>query len=139
MNKKPKWYVTKVIPKEDYTLLLTFADGKKGIYDFKPNLHYPVYQKQKDIASSCRRKQLIHLWFGPMTVILIRNTYIINVLFLSKNNRKGVQIDGRNRRLRHKCRGPSSKPKTSANNRINFYTGNVVIPSIFSCRIRNDN
>ena len=49
MNKKPKWYVTKVIPKEDYTLLLTFADGKKGIYDFKPNLHYPVYQKQKDI------------------------------------------------------------------------------------------
>lgn len=50
MNKKPKWYVTKVIPKEDYSLLLTFADGKKGIYDFKPNLHYPVYQKQKDIA-----------------------------------------------------------------------------------------
>ena len=37
MNKKPKWYVTKVIPKEDYSLLLTFADGKKGIYDFKPN------------------------------------------------------------------------------------------------------
>ena len=134
MNKKPKWYVTKVIPKEDYTLLLTFADGKKGIYDFKPNLHYPVYQKQKDIAFF-----MIHLWFGRMTVILIRNTYIINVLFLSKNNRKGVQIDARNRRLRHKCRGPSSKPKTSANNRINFYTGNVVIPSIFSCRIRNDN
>lgn len=50
MNKKPRWYVTKVIPKEDYTLLLTFADGKKGIYDFKPNLHYPVYKKQKDIA-----------------------------------------------------------------------------------------
>ena len=116
MNKKPKWYVTKVIPKEDYTLLLTFADGKKGIYDFKPNLHYPVYQKQKDRGymtsnriftirftksrkishSSCRRKQLIHLWFGRMTVILIRNTYIINVLFLSKNNRKGVRIDGRN-------------------------------------------
>ena len=36
--------------------------------------------------------------------------------------------------------GPFFKtPKTSANNRINFYTGNVVIPSIFSCRIRNDN
>ena len=50
MNKKPRWCVTQVIPRDDYTLLLTFADGKKGIYDFKPNLHYPVYQKQKDIA-----------------------------------------------------------------------------------------
>lgn len=49
MIKKPKWCVMKVVPRKDYTLLLTFADGKKGIYDFKPNLQYPVYRRQRDI------------------------------------------------------------------------------------------
>ena len=32
----PAWVVKKVIPREDYTLLLTFEDGKTGIYDLRP-------------------------------------------------------------------------------------------------------
>ena len=34
----PAWVVTKAIPQKDYTLIITFEDGKTGVYDFKPNL-----------------------------------------------------------------------------------------------------
>ena len=27
---------------------LTFADGKKGVYDFRPNRQYPCYRKHRD-------------------------------------------------------------------------------------------
>ena len=43
------WEVTNVVPREDYTLLLTFIDGSKKIYDFRPMLKYPVYAKLNDI------------------------------------------------------------------------------------------
>ena len=43
------WEVTDVVPREDYTLLLTFIDGSKKIYDFRPLLKYEVYQKFNDI------------------------------------------------------------------------------------------
>ena len=58
MDKVPRWRVIEVIPREDYTLLLTFADGKKGVYDFKPNLQYPVYRRQKDIAFFMQAKAI---------------------------------------------------------------------------------
>ena len=58
MKGKPRWCVTEVVPREDYPLLLTFADGKKGIYDFKPNLQYPVYQKQRNIAFFMQAKAM---------------------------------------------------------------------------------
>lgn len=37
--------VTKVIPRKDYTLLLTFEDGKDGVYDFKSDLLRPIFKK----------------------------------------------------------------------------------------------
>ena len=43
------WEVTNVVPREDYTLLLTFIDGSKKIYDFRPLLKYEVFQKLNDI------------------------------------------------------------------------------------------
>lgn len=46
---KPRWSVIAVEPRKDYTLLLTFADGKKGVYNFKKDLQYPVYKKQRNI------------------------------------------------------------------------------------------
>lgn len=45
----PAWGVTKVIPRKDYTLLLTFEDGKNGVYDFRPNLSRSIYRKQQNI------------------------------------------------------------------------------------------
>lgn len=49
-NGKPRWCVIEVVPRKDYTLLLTFADGRKGIYDFRPNLKYPVYQQHMNVG-----------------------------------------------------------------------------------------
>lgn len=34
----PDWVVKKVVPNSDYTLLLTFANGEKKLYDAKPLL-----------------------------------------------------------------------------------------------------
>ena len=34
----PDWYVRKVIPQDDYTLLITYRGGKRGIFDLKPFL-----------------------------------------------------------------------------------------------------
>lgn len=36
--KNPVWVVCDVKPNEDYTLLLTFADGEKKIYNARPLL-----------------------------------------------------------------------------------------------------
>lgn len=55
---KPRWSVVSVVPRDDYTLLLTFADGKKGVYDFKKDLMYPVYAKQRNIAFFMKAKAM---------------------------------------------------------------------------------
>ena len=55
---KPAWIVTKVIPREDYTLFLTFEDGKTGIYDFKPDLSRPIFKNQQNIAFFMQAKAL---------------------------------------------------------------------------------
>lgn len=44
-----KWIVTDVKPREDYTLLLTFIDGSKKVYDCKPLLKYGINKKLKDV------------------------------------------------------------------------------------------
>lgn len=41
--KNPKWVVKAVEPREDYTLLLTFENGERKIYDAKPLLEKPIY------------------------------------------------------------------------------------------------
>ena len=46
----PAWVVKEVQPKEDYTLLLTFADGSKKIYNAQPLLEKAIYAPLKDIA-----------------------------------------------------------------------------------------
>ena len=66
---KPKWSVVSAIPRDDYTLLLTFSDGKKGIYDFKKDLACPFMKDRGISPFSCKQKLCIHPWYGLMTVI----------------------------------------------------------------------
>lgn len=47
--RQPKWVVKSVKPRENYTLLLTFEDGKKGIYDVKPLLKDKIFEPLKDM------------------------------------------------------------------------------------------
>ncbi len=46
----PDWIVIDVQPKEDYTLLLTFADGTKKIYNARPLLDKAIYTQLKNLA-----------------------------------------------------------------------------------------
>lgn len=48
--KTPVWVVKDVQPQEDYTLLLTFADGAKKIYDARPLLDKAIYARLKSTA-----------------------------------------------------------------------------------------
>ena len=47
--KTPNWVVKEVLPKEDYTLFLTFADGSKKIYNARPLLQKQIYSKLNNI------------------------------------------------------------------------------------------
>lgn len=38
-----------VTPLDDYRLLLTFGEGEKRLYDFKPNLNHKFYRPLADI------------------------------------------------------------------------------------------
>ena len=46
----PEWVVKEVQPKKDYTLLLTFADGTKKIYNARPLLEKSIYAPLKNPA-----------------------------------------------------------------------------------------
>lgn len=46
--KTPVWVVKSVVPQENDTLLLTFADGKKRLYDATPLLDCPAFQPLRD-------------------------------------------------------------------------------------------
>jgi len=45
----PEWVVLDVVPNKDYTLLLTFADGEKKIYDARPLLNKAIYAQLKSL------------------------------------------------------------------------------------------
>ena len=45
---EPRWVVKDVKANDDYTLMLSFADGKKGIYDVKPWLKYKIFEPLKN-------------------------------------------------------------------------------------------
>lgn len=47
--KTPVWIVKAVEPHEDYSLLLTFADGKKRLYDARPLLEKRIFQDLKNL------------------------------------------------------------------------------------------
>lgn len=38
-----RWVVLEVIPHSDFTLSLSFADGKQGVFDMTPLLERPYY------------------------------------------------------------------------------------------------
>ena len=48
--KCPVWVVKNVQPKENYTLLLTFADGEKRVYNARPLLQKSIYHPLKSIT-----------------------------------------------------------------------------------------
>lgn len=48
-KEQPVWIVKKVVPREDYTLLLTFADGSKRVYNAEPLLGKPVFATLKHL------------------------------------------------------------------------------------------
>ncbi|MEC4273038.1 DUF2442 domain-containing protein [Adlercreutzia sp. R25] len=43
------WSVRKVVPREDYSLILSFADGTKRVFDCKPLLDRPPYRHLADL------------------------------------------------------------------------------------------
>ena len=47
--KTPNWVVVHVHPEADYKLHLIFADGKKKVYDARPLLEKPIYEKLKNV------------------------------------------------------------------------------------------
>ena len=49
MMKTPVWVVKEFIPKEDYTLLITFADGGKRVYNALPLLQKPIFEDLKSL------------------------------------------------------------------------------------------
>jgi hypothetical protein len=48
--KNPEWVVKEVQPKEDYTLILTFADGVKKVYNARPLLEKAIYSQLRNLA-----------------------------------------------------------------------------------------
>ena len=47
--KTPVWIVKDVVPREDYTLLLTFADGRQRIYNAMPLLNKAIFADLKSL------------------------------------------------------------------------------------------
>lgn len=45
----PKWIVTDVKASNNYELHLSFANGKKGAFNFLSELQKPIYQRLKDL------------------------------------------------------------------------------------------
>ena len=52
----PKWAVKTVETHKDYTMLISFEDGKKGIYNAKPLLEEKFYAPLKNIHSFMQAK-----------------------------------------------------------------------------------
>lgn len=48
--KTPVWIVKDVEPREDYSLLLTFADGKRRVYDARPLLKKAVFRDLENLS-----------------------------------------------------------------------------------------
>lgn len=65
-----KWNVIDVQPREDFTMLLTFYNGKKRILDFKPFLDEIGIDKLKDIDFYRRLRLTIILLCGTKKLIL---------------------------------------------------------------------
>ena len=54
--KRPVWLVEDVQPQRDYTLLITFADGSRRLYDARPLLEKELYAMLKNPAFFLRAR-----------------------------------------------------------------------------------
>lgn len=52
----PAWIVEDVKPQSDYTLILTFADGAKKIYNARPLLDKKIYEQLKSLSFFLKAK-----------------------------------------------------------------------------------
>ncbi|MDL2264218.1 DUF2442 domain-containing protein [Synergistaceae bacterium OttesenSCG-928-I11] len=49
-SSSPAWVVRDVVPSTDYTMLVTFANGEKRLYDARPLLEKDIYSPLKNAA-----------------------------------------------------------------------------------------
>ena len=66
-----KWDVLEVVPKKDFTLLLTFAKGKKRIFDCKKyllNKNYAKRLKDIDFFMKARADHYTVMWTEDLDV-----------------------------------------------------------------------
>lgn len=54
--KNPKWVVKKVIANSDYTLLLTFENGEKKLYNAVPLLKKDIYKPLMNLSFFMKAK-----------------------------------------------------------------------------------
>lgn len=54
--KNPAWVVKDVTAKEDYTLLITFSNGEKKLYNARPLLEKSIYSQLKSLAFFMKAK-----------------------------------------------------------------------------------
>lgn len=73
----PDWYVRKVIPQDDYTLLITYRGGKRGIFDLKPfldNIAAPLKENKELYLNPTVGGGMIY--WGEMGEVSIAPEYI---------------------------------------------------------------
>lgn len=56
MLNSPAWVVTAVEPKNDYTMLITFASGEKKLYNAMPLLEKAIYAPLRNLAFFLKAK-----------------------------------------------------------------------------------
>lgn len=54
--KNPVWVVKDVAPRRDYTLLITFINGEKRIYNARPLLNKAIYSSLRNIGFFMKAK-----------------------------------------------------------------------------------
>ena len=54
--KHPVWEIINVVPRRDYTLFLTFANGDQRVYDARPLLQKELYASLKNPVFFLRAK-----------------------------------------------------------------------------------
>ena len=52
----PVWVVKEVVPQENYSLLLTFADGSKRIYNARPLLNKAIFADLRQYRTIRRQR-----------------------------------------------------------------------------------
>ena len=66
----PVWSVVDVTPQKDYTLLLTFEDGRKGLYDATPLLKEEIFEPLNRLSFflSARAEDGIVVWNDDLDI-----------------------------------------------------------------------